>query len=100
MDDDKSEVLYRKMYFGLFRAATEALEAMAQQNFGAAADRLRREPKLPWKPSCQSPKASLSGENRLSFHKLPPLVISCQIQHPEATHFSQLVISSLMSCSV
>ena len=42
MDDDKSEALYRKMYFGLFRAVTEALEAMAQQNFGAAADRLRR----------------------------------------------------------
>ena len=42
MDDDKSEVLYRKMYFGLFRAVTESLEAMAQQNFGAAADRLRR----------------------------------------------------------
>ena len=42
MDDDKSKVLYRKMYFGLFRAVTEALEAMEQQNFGAAADRLRR----------------------------------------------------------
>ena len=30
MDDDKSEALYRKMYFGLFRAVTEALEAIAQ----------------------------------------------------------------------
>ena len=38
MDDDKSEVLYRKMYFGLFRAVTEALEAMAHQTFGGGGD--------------------------------------------------------------
>ena len=34
--------IYKKMYYRLFNSVTDALAAMAQQNFGAAADLLRR----------------------------------------------------------
>ena len=30
--------IYKKMYYRLFNSITDALAAMAQQNFGAAAD--------------------------------------------------------------
>ena len=32
---------YRKMYFFMFNAITDALEALKQQNFGAAVDILK-----------------------------------------------------------
>ena len=34
--------IYKKMYYRLFNSITDALAAMAQQNFGAAADLLRQ----------------------------------------------------------
>ena len=34
--------IYKKMYYRLFNSVTDALAAMAQQNFGAAADLLRQ----------------------------------------------------------
>ena len=34
--------IYKKMYYRLFNGVTDALSALAQQNFGAAADILRQ----------------------------------------------------------